>query len=119
MHPNIFSNLFKSYCCSFYCSFLWKYSSNGCCTQWNKSSRNIFYFPHNAHRWLLGPLLNQPHISHKFYIRHTVLSFCIVCYNGIISLSINALGMHHMILTHLLVLNCNFLDLNLVTIYMI
>ena len=34
------SNLFKSYCCYFNGSFLWKYNSNGfkkCCTQWNKS----------------------------------------------------------------------------------
>ena len=29
IQPDIFSNLFKSYCCSFYGSFLWKYSSNG------------------------------------------------------------------------------------------
>ena len=30
---------------------------------------NIFYLPHNAHRWLLNPLLNQPNISHQLYIR--------------------------------------------------
>ena len=89
IQPDIFSNLFKSYCCSFYGSFLWKYSSNGfnkCCTQWNKSVRNIFYLPHNAHRWLLGPLLNQPHISHQFYIRDIkFLHRMLHCNNSIVN----------------------------------
>ena len=103
--------------------FLWKYSSKGfnkCCTQWNTSVRNIFYLPHNTHRWLLDPLLNQPHISHQFYIRdikflHGMLHCIIIVF------SINALGMHehHMMLTQLLDINCHFLYLNLVTIYMI
>ena len=48
--------------------------------------RNIFYLPHNAYRWLLGPLLNQPHVSHQFYIRdikflHRVLH----CNNSIVN----------------------------------
>ena len=32
---------------------------------------HVYRYPYknNAHRWLLGPLLNQPHISHQFYIR--------------------------------------------------
>ena len=89
IQPDIFSNLFKSYCCSFHGSFLWKYSSNGfnkCCTQWNKSVRNIFYLPHNAHRWLLGPLLNQPHISHQFYIRDIkFLHRMLHCNNSIVN----------------------------------
>ena len=88
IQPYIFSHLFKSYC-SFYGSFLWKYSSNGfnkCCTQWNKSVRNTFYLPYNAHRWLLGPLLNQPHISHQFYIRDIkFLHRMLHCNNSIVN----------------------------------
>ena len=29
LQANVLSNLFKSYCCSFYGSFLWLYNSNG------------------------------------------------------------------------------------------
>ena len=59
---------------------------NKCCTQWNKSVRNIFYFPHNDHRWLLGPLLNQPHISHQFYIRDIkFLHRMLHCNNSIVN----------------------------------
>ena len=32
-------------------------------------SKKILELPNNTHRWILGPLLNQPHISHQFYIR--------------------------------------------------
>ena len=65
-------NLMKSHCCSFFPSFLWRYNSDGfnkICIQWNKSVRNFFELPNNTHRWILGPLLNQPHISHQLYIR--------------------------------------------------
>ena len=89
IQPDIFSNLFKSYCCLFCGSFLWKFSSNGfnkCCTQWNKSVRNIFYLPHNAYRWLLGALLNQPHISHQFYIIDIKFLHCMLhCNNSIVN----------------------------------
>ena len=39
LNPESVVTLFKSYCCYFYGSFLWKYNSDGfgeCCTQWNK-----------------------------------------------------------------------------------
>ena len=36
--------------------------------QWNKSVRKIFQLPNNTHMWILGPLLNQPHINHQLYI---------------------------------------------------
>ena len=86
MQPDIFSNIFKSYCCSFYGLFLWKYSSNGFnkyCTQWHKSVRNIFHLPHNAHRYLSGPLLL--HISYQFYIRDIKFLYRMLqCNNSIV-----------------------------------
>ena len=44
LNPESFVTLFKSYCCSFYGSFLWKYNRDSfgkCCTQWNKCIRRI------------------------------------------------------------------------------
>ena len=32
---------------------------NSVCTSWNKSVRRILNLPHDAHAWLLGPLLKQ------------------------------------------------------------
>ena len=45
------------------------------CIQWNKSVRNFFELPNNTHRWILGPLLNQPHISRRM----SCISSCIYC----------------------------------------
>ena len=46
LQPNVLSRLFKSYCCSFYGSFLWQYNSRGfekMCITWNKAVRkNVF-----------------------------------------------------------------------------
>ena len=72
LQANVLSNLFKSYCCSFYGSFLWLYNSNGfkkCCKQWNKAIRKIFSLPYQSHRWLLGPLIGQYHISNQLIRR--------------------------------------------------
>jgi hypothetical protein len=58
--------LFKSYCCSFYGSQLWKINSSGfksVCTQWNKAVRVMMGLPYRTHTWLLGPLIDQDHIS--------------------------------------------------------
>ena len=52
LQANVLSNLFKSYCCSFYGSFLWLYNSNGfkkCCMRWDKAIRKIFSLPHQSH----------------------------------------------------------------------
>ena len=35
----------------------------------DKSVRIFLEFPNNTHRWILGPLINQPHISYQLYIR--------------------------------------------------
>ena len=49
LNPESVGTLFKSYCCSFYGSFLWKYNSDSfgkCCTQWNKCIRRIYSLPY-------------------------------------------------------------------------
>jgi hypothetical protein len=64
------SELFVSYCSSFYGSQLWKLgsaSAKSVCVQWNKGVRRILKLPHNTHRWLLAPLVGQvDHISVQF-----------------------------------------------------
>ena len=93
LQPDILSNLFKSYCCSFHGSFLWKYNSDGfikCCTQWNKSIRKIFSLPYNTHRWLLGPLVKQCHIRYQLYLRDIKFVYRLLCCdNSIIQTCIN------------------------------
>ena len=74
LNPESVVTLFKSYCCSFYGTFLWKYNSDSfskCCTQWNKCIIRIYYLPYNTHRWLLWPLIGQYHIRHQFILRDT------------------------------------------------
>ena len=89
LQPDILGNLFKSYCCSFYGSFLWKYNSDGfikCTTQWNKAIRVIFSLPCNTHRWLLGPLINQYHISHQLIVRDIkTMHRMLTCHNIIVN----------------------------------
>ena len=70
---NVLINLFKSYCCSFYGSQLWRFNSNGfdkCCKAWNTAVRILLNLPYNAHTWILGPLLSQSNIRDQFYIRN-------------------------------------------------
>ena len=71
VHPDIQGNLLKSHCCSFFHSFYGDIiqMDSKICIQWNKSVRKIVDLPNNTHWWILGPLLNQPHISHQLYIR--------------------------------------------------
>ena len=74
LNPESVGTLFKSYCCYFDGSFLWKYNRDGfgkCCTQWNKCIRIIYSLPYNIHRWLLGPLIGQYHIRHQYILRDT------------------------------------------------
>ena len=45
---------------------MWQVNSqyiNSVCTSWNKGVRRILNLPHDAHTWLLGPLLKQNHIK--------------------------------------------------------
>lgn len=93
VQPDTLSNLFKSYCCSYYGSFLWKYNSNGflrCCTQWNKAVRCMYNLPYNAHRWILGPLIGQPHISQQLHIRDIKFIYRMLdCPNSIVKQCVN------------------------------
>ena len=44
----VMAKLFNSFCCSFYSSQLWRFSSHGfmnVCTQWNKAVRRILRLP--------------------------------------------------------------------------
>ena len=65
LQSNVLINLFKSYCCSFYGSHLWKFNSTGfdkCCKAWNIAIRKLLELPYNAHVYLLGPLVKQINI---------------------------------------------------------
>ena len=85
----IYSLIFslKSHCCK-KIILLWRYTSDGfqkICIQWNKSVRYIFEHPNNTNRWVLGPLLNQPHISHQLFIRDVKFVYKLIdCHNCIV-----------------------------------
>ena len=95
LQPDVFCRLFKSYCCSFYGSFLWQYNSKGfekICITWNKAVRKMFSVPYDTHRWILGPLTNQRHIRYqlfardikllhsiKYEISNSIVSECLSC----------------------------------------
>ena len=51
----------------------------------NKISKKFFWsFLTNTHRWILEPLLNQPHISHQLYIRDVKFIYRLLnCHNCI------------------------------------
>ena len=69
---DIICNLFKSYCCSFYGSQMWKLDSlyfNKVTTAWNIGVRRTCNLPYTSHRWLLGPIMRQPHINLQLYKR--------------------------------------------------
>ena len=73
MTHNVLINLFKSYCCSFYSSHLWKFNSHGfdkICKSWNIAMRTLLQLPFNAHTWLLGPITEQNNIRTQLYIRN-------------------------------------------------
>ena len=82
LQPNVLSRLFKSYCCSFYGSFLWQYNSRGfekMCITWNKAVRKMYSLPYHTHRWILGPLTNQRHIKYQLFARDIKLLHSIKC----------------------------------------
>ena len=67
---------------------------NSVCTSWNKDVRRILNIPHDAHTWLLGPLMKQNHIKKQFIVRTLRFLFCILkSHNGIIQVcTLNALS---------------------------
>ena len=69
---SVLSRLFKTYCCSYYGSQMWRLDSAhflNVCTTWNRGVRKVFKLPNRTHRWLLGPLLHQQHVSLQLYKR--------------------------------------------------
>ena len=51
---------------------MWRLGSayfNKVCTAWNIAVRKIYNLPYTTHRWFLGPLMNQPHISYQLQKR--------------------------------------------------
>ena len=51
---------------------MWRLGSvyfNKVCTTWNIAVRKICNLPYTTHRWFLGPLMNQPHISYQLQKR--------------------------------------------------
>ena len=68
LRGNVLNKLFKLYCCSFYGSQMWRFGSvyfNKVCTACNIAVRKVCNLPYTTHRWFLGPLMNQPHISYQ------------------------------------------------------
>ena len=60
LQSKVLINLFKSYCCSFYGSHLWKFNSTGldkCCKAWNIATRKLLGLSYNAHVYLLDRLI--------------------------------------------------------------
>ena len=72
LQPHMLINLFRSYCCSFYGSMLWKQNSEGfdkICKSWNIAIRTLLRLPFNTHTRYLGPLIGQQHIRTQLYVR--------------------------------------------------
>ena len=67
---------------------------NSVCISWNKGVRRILILPHDAHTWLLGPLLKQNHIQKQFIVRTLRFLFCMLkSHNGIVEVcTLNALS---------------------------
>ena len=104
VQPCILSNLFKSFCTSYYGSSLWSFSSEGfrkITTLWNIAVRKIFILPNTTHKHLLGPLLNQPHIVDQLFrrnvcflysLRYTSNDIINVCFNNAIDNAHSIIG---------------------------
>jgi len=72
VQSEILCRLFRNFCCSFYGSQLWDLQSSGfhsCCVQWNKAVRRLLRLPYRTHTWLLGPLIEQPHIRTQLAVK--------------------------------------------------
>ena len=95
LQMSVLVSLCKTYCCTFYGSQMWEsQSTNMVCTSWNKGVRRILNLPHDAHTWLLGPLLKQNHIKKQFIVRSLRFLFCMLkSHNGIVkACTLNALS---------------------------
>ena len=73
LQTSVLINLFKSYCCSFYGSHLWKFNSTGfdkCCKSWNIAVCKLLHIPFNTHVWILGPLIKQNNLRVQLQFRN-------------------------------------------------
>jgi len=88
--------LFRSYCCSFYGSQLWDFKSAGfkkCCIQWNKAVRRLFNLNYRTHTWVLGPLLEQSHISCQLYAKTLKFLYSMLHNDNIIVSSVGKIAL--------------------------
>ena len=94
----------------------WKYNSDGfmkCCTTWTKAVRKIYHIKTISNTWwLLRLWIDQLHISYQLYARD--IKLLIQLFVAIIFLLSNVCPMLTIILIHLLVMKCIFLDISLV-----
>ena len=100
----VLCKLFKIYCSSVYGSQILKINSlyfKNVCICWNKAVRRIVNVPYTTHTWMLGPILNQTHISTqliKRYIRflfglassHNIIVY--TCYKNAVGNAITPMG---------------------------
>ena len=73
LQTSVLINFFKSYCCSFYGSHLWKFNSTGfdkCCKSWNIAVRKLLHIPFNTHVWILGTLIKQDNLRVQLQFRN-------------------------------------------------
>ncbi len=78
----VLCTLFKTYCCSYYGCQMWRLGSlyfNRVCTSWNVGVRRMLNLPYTTHRYMLGPLLGQPHISIQLQKRCARFLYGIKC----------------------------------------
>ena len=83
--------LFSAYCCSFYGSQLWRIDSRDekrVCTSWNKAVRRVLRLPLRSHTWLLGPLLDQPHLRSQLHLRSWGFVTSLACSENVIGLKL-------------------------------
>ena len=81
MYSHVKVKLFRTYCCAFYGSQLWNMADKGflnICTQWNKGMRKMLGLHYQSHRWLLGPISSQTHISQRFNCKWLRFFTCIL-----------------------------------------
>ena len=59
---------------------MWKLDSlafKGVCTSWNRGVRTILHLPFTTNTYMLGPLMNQAHMSHEFTIIQALCSLSV------------------------------------------
>jgi hypothetical protein len=96
LHWQILYKLFRSYCSSFYGSQLWRFNSTGfnkCCISWNKAIRRLLHLSPRCHTWILGPTVNQFHISTQLQIKALKFHYSMLSSSNILiqTMSKNAL----------------------------